>query len=332
MRIAIFDSWGQKFTRPVAEHWRSLGHEVHTGMHWSAEIVESVDVAYFYPVDNNLIQASKKQGKPPNVRIIAEAVDIDIYAGHPGAVQWEYVDALIFMAHHTKELSDHKFNIPRDLPQYIVPGGIDTDRWTLRKNTSKGYNVAFIGRFWIAKNMFGALQIFNQLIKTDPGNPWKLYLRGENYDPLWWQRHVEAYIEASPGLKERIEFVPWVEDLNEWLEDKSYLIQSSFKESFAYVVGECASKGLKPIIQMTTGVLSIWPSSWVFQTHDEAVQMFLNGYDPETYRAYVADRYPLSRRLEMLDEICGIERGDRGQERLLVQRLRALGYVESDKV
>jgi len=305
MKIYVFDSWS-KFMGPVIEHWRLLGHEVRTGIYWGAELTDWADLAYFYPVDSNLLAASK-QPKPPNTRIVAEAVDIDIYAGHPGAVQWEYVDALIFMAHHMKELSDHKFNIPRGLPQYIVPGGVDTDKWTMRRDASRGYNVAFIGRFWIAKGLFNALQIFNQLIKTDPGNPWRLYLRGENYDPLWWQRHVEAYIEANPGLKERIEFVPWVEDLNEWLEQMSFLIQTSFKEAMGYVVAESAAKGIRPIIQMTNGALDTWPSSWVFQTHDEAIRMFLSDcYKPEMYRAYIADRYPLSHRLEMLDEICGL--------------------------
>ena len=304
MKICVIDGWGGKFTAPVAAHWRAIGHEVVTSAYWGPELVEAADIAYFYPVDNNLIQASKKQKKPPSVRIVAEAVDIDIYAGHPGAVNWEYVDALVFMARHMKDLSDSKFNIPKELPQYIVPGGVDVDKWPLRRNTSRGYNVAWIGRFWIAKNVFGALQIFNQLIKTDPDNPWRLYLRGENYDPLWWQKHVEAYLEANPRLKERVEFVPWVDDLNEWLEDMSFLINTSFKEAFSYVTCQAAAKGIKVVMQMTNGMDRVWPSEWIFQTHDEAVDMMLEGYDPETYRSYVGDTYPLSKRCEMLDEIC----------------------------
>ncbi len=307
-RIVMIDSWNGKFTAPVVEHWRSLGHEVTTSIYWGPELVDSgADLVFFYPVQNNLIQASRKQEKPPGVRIIAEAVDIDIYSGHPGAINYEYLDALIFMARHMSELSDRKFNIPKTLPQYIVPGGVDTDKWTMRRDTTRGYNVAWIGRFWIAKGVFNALQIFNQLIRTDPGNPWKLFLRGEKYDPLWWQRHVEAYIEANPELKERIEFVPFQEDMNEWLEGMDYYLMTSSKEAFSYSTAECAAKGIRPVIQMTTGIDQIWPSSWIFQTHDEAVRMFLSDhYEPETYRAYVADQYPLSRRLEMLDEICGL--------------------------
>jgi len=40
------------------------------------------------------------------------------------------------------------------------------------------------------------------------------------------------------------------------------------------------------------------------------VGQFIGGdYAPEGHRAYIADRYPLARRLEMLDEICFGETG-----------------------
>lgn len=294
---------------PVAKYWREQGHDVTTDINWSAERTHGSDCVYFYAVENNLRAASRKDNKAPNTRIVVEAVDIDIYAGM-GGINWEYVDALIFMARHMKELGIKKMGnkIPEDLPIYIVPGGVDLDAWTYRRNPSRGYNVAWIGRKWIAKNIFGAIQIFNQLVKVDPGNPWKLFLRADpaHFKQVWWGNHVHAYIKANDRLKGRIEWVPWQEDLNEWLESMSFLIQSSFKEALGYCVIESAAKGIRPIVQMTNGALDTWPSSWVFQTHDEAVDMFLGSYEPETYRAYIGDMYPLSRRCEMLDEICGL--------------------------
>lgn len=306
-KIQIFDSW-KKFMPPVAEYWRSQGHEVKMGPHWGPELVEWADVAYFYPVDNNLKTASKKQEKPANTCIIAEAVDIDIYAGHLGGVNWDYVDALIFMAYHTKAFALERFSkLPPDLPVYIVPGGLNLTKWTMRRDPSRGYNIAWIGRLWIPKNVFGALQIFNQLIQTDPNHPWQLSICSDNkWHPYWWRKHTEAYLEANPEMAERVTWEAKVPDLNEWLEDKDFLLQVSMKEAFGYVVAESAAKGIKPIIQMTNGALDTWPSSWVFQTYDEAIQMFLGSYEPETYRAYIADMYPLSKRVKMLDEICGL--------------------------
>lgn len=290
---------------PVVDYWRAQGHTVTTDINWGAEETHGFDVVYFYAVENNLRVASREDNKAPNTRIVVEAVDIDIYAGL-GGVNWDYVDVLIFMAHHKKELGMRKGG-PKNTPTYIVPGGVDLDTWTYRRDPSRGYNVAWIGRLWIGKGVFNAIQVFNQLVKTDPDNPWKLYIRGDEYlKPEWWKDHVEAYITANDRLKGRIEFVPWQGDLNGWLESMSYYLMTSFKEAFSYTSAQCAAKGIKTLIQMTNGMDQVWPSSWIFQTHDEAVQMFLGSYEPETYRSYIADQYPLSRRLAMLDGICGL--------------------------
>jgi len=304
------DAWNQKFTRPVAEYWRSKGHEVTTNIYWGDELVKGRDLVWFYPIQNNLKQASLRQEKYKGLRVVAEAVDIDIYANHLGGIKWDeqFVDALIFMAHHTKALALKRWKPPEYLPMHIVPGGVDLDTWTYQENPSRGYNIAWIGRLWIAKGVFHAMQIFHQLIKADPEHPWKLFIRGEKYHPNWYESHVRAYMEANPELMERVEIIPRrIEDLNGWLEDKSFILTTSMKEAFSYTTCECAAKGLKPIVGMTNGMDQVWPSSWIFQTHDEAVQMFLSShYDPSTYRAYVGDMYPLSKRCKMLDEICGL--------------------------
>ena len=117
-----------------------------------------------------------------------------------------------------------------------------------------------------------------------------------------------AYVKAnSEFLDGRVTFVEkYVPDLNEWLEGKSYLLQTSFKEAFGYCVGESAAKGIRPVIQFTNGAYDIWPADWIFNTHLEAVMHFQASccYHPEDYRAIIEERYPLSQRLEMLDEIC----------------------------
>jgi len=43
----------------------------------------------------------------------------------------------------------------------------------------------------------------------------------------------------------------------------------------------------------------------VFDVHSQAVDRFINGwYEPELYRNYVAQCYPLELRLSLLDRIC----------------------------
>jgi hypothetical protein len=300
MKIYCFDSW-KKFVLPMINHWRSIDHEVKTGIYWGKELTDWADVAFFHPVDNNLIKASQTE-KPKNTFVIAEAIDVDIYANHPGRVDWSYVDALVFMAKHMRSYAEAKFTFPDSLPRYTIPGGVNLNHFTLRQKP-KGYNIAWIGRLWIAKNVFGALQIFHHLIKIDDTNPWRLFLRGDRYHPNWWQACVEWYIATNPELEKRVEFVPHVTDINVWLEDIDFLLQTSFKEAFAYVVAEAAAKGIQPIIQNTTGVQNIWPNNWIFNTHEEACQMILRSYDPASIRAIVANLYPLTKRIQAFEQI-----------------------------
>lgn len=307
MKIYVFDSW-RKFWGDAIRYWQEQGHEVKSGIYWGPELVEWSNVSIFHPVDNNLKQASIKQEKPAGTIVIAEAVDIDIYSGHMGGVNWAsgYVDALVFYADHMKAYTERVYGkkIPATIPRYIVPGGIDLKRWTLIDRVQGGYNVAWIGRLWIAKNLFGALQVFNQLIKTDPGNPWRLHCLGKNWSPPhWWRQHCEGYLAANPELAERVTFTESVPDVNEWLTDKDYLLQTSVKESFGYVIGEAAAKGIRPVIQNTMGATDIWPREWIFDTHDEAVEMLLVRHDPAKVRGVIKNRYPLEKRLEAYENI-----------------------------
>jgi glycosyltransferase involved in cell wall biosynthesis len=307
--IYIYDSW-RKFWDGGAEYWRAAGHDVEKGIYWGPDLSAWADIEIFHPVENNLIQASKKQRRRKGQRVVAEAIDIDIYAGHPGAVRWNYVTDLVFMSRHMLEYTFDRYadKIPEALPKHVVPGGVDMGAFTLRKAAQRGYNIAWVGRLWIAKNVFGALQIFNQLVQFDPGHPWRLFIRGEKYHPPhWWKRHCESYIEVNPHLRGRVIFTDRADDMNDWYEDKGWLLQTSFKEAFGYVIAEALAKGVQPVIGMTTGALDIWPREWVYQTHADACRMFLSGgEDANDLRAWVKANYSLKKRMEAWDAVLGL--------------------------
>jgi glycosyltransferase involved in cell wall biosynthesis len=304
VKIYLFDPWKYKFTRPLIAHWEKQGHEVEHGMWWGPDRVEGRDVAMFYACENNIKQASLTSEKPPDTRVIVEAVDADIYARTFRKVNWDYVDTLVSMSQHMIDYM--RPHLPDTLDVRHVPGGVDLDLWTMRREPERNYNIAWVGRYWIGKNVFGAFQILHELLLRDGDNPWRLYVRGKGWDPAWWEMHCKAYLKANPILTDRVTFVEeWIPDLNEWLEDKSYILSTSFKEAFGYAIAEAAAKGLRPVIQNSYGTLDIWPREWVFDTHSQAVRMFLDeDTRPQEYRAVIEQCYPLAQRLALLDEIC----------------------------
>ena len=68
------------------------------------------------------------------------------------------------------------------------------------------------------------------------------------------------------GLKNKIEFVDWVEDLNAWLADKSHILSFSLEESFHYAIGNGMAAGLKPVIHAWNESREIWPNEYIFET------------------------------------------------------------------
>jgi len=306
MKITVIDSWNYKFSQRMMDWWKAEGHEITPSTSWGPHLVEGSDVTYYPEVENNLKVASHKSEKPKGTTIIAEAVDIDIYAGHLGAVDWSYVDHLVFMSKHMQEFARKKYGAKiADMPQTLVPGGMNLDEWTLRERPL-GYNVAWIGRLWIPKDVFGALMVFHELINQQPNRPWQLFLLHDNkWHPEWYRNHTMAYVEANPQLEARITWVRRVPDVNMWLEDMDYLLQTGQKEALGYVNLEAAAKGIRPIIRNTNGALDLWPREWIFDLVSEAVTMF-KSYDPQQYRDWVADHYPLEKRMRAFDALMGI--------------------------
>lgn len=306
MRIYIYDAWGNHWDETAAELERR-GHEVRKGPHWGPELTDWADVEIFHAVQNNLIQASKNTARDDTITI-AEAVDIDIYAGHMGAVNWHYVDHLVYMATHMREYAEDRFahKLPKALPRHTIQGGVDLDNWTLIER-DVGYNVAWIGHLWIAKNLIGALQVFNQLIRTYPDEPWRFHALGRKWSPPhWWPRAVEGYLDANPDLKARFTLTEErVPSIDEWLDDKDYLLHTGLKEAFGYVIAQAAAKGIRPVVMQTMGTDKIWPVDWIFQTHDEAVKKLHTKYHRSWYREIIEDIYPIEARVDLYEELFG---------------------------
>jgi glycosyltransferase involved in cell wall biosynthesis len=311
--IFIFDAWRKHWTEGIQE-LRRRGYNVRSNIHWGPDHTEWADVAIFHPVNNNLIQASRKDPNFSSTFIIAEAIDVDIHAGHPGAVDWSSdIDCIVYMADHLSEYAEKKFNIPRDVRREVIPGGVDMNKWCINgESNNQGFDIAWIGRLWIAKNLFDALQIFRQILdEDDDSHPWKLHVRGNKWHPdNWWRLHCMDFI-WNTGIEDRVVFHnKWIDDLPSWLSKKRALLQTSFKEAFGYVVAQAAASGVKPVVQRTWGAEEVWGDEWVVNTHSEAVKSIIEPYNPADVRnRLVSIGYTLENRIDALEALWGGREG-----------------------
>jgi len=295
MKLYACCNWRLKFLGPILDAWRANGHEVEYTMGYDPAKHEWADVCLIDVCDHNANVGStyKFEGS----RLVIRAIDIECWVRQPRAVTWENVDALIFGAKHIEELVRSYTDLPESLEVAHVPFGVLPSLWGFRVRNGAGRNMAFVAHQWSAKGLPLLFQVMAKL----PG--WKLHVLGtENTERWlhWYKRHIIDEMRLD------VEFTASVESVDEWLEDKDYLIVSSQKEAFSYVTAEAALKGIKPLVHNFWRAKDIWPESWVWTTIDECIEMIHGPYDSHEYRDFVMQNYTLDHMMEGINRVCRI--------------------------
>ena len=303
MKISVFDCCRFKFMWDLIRHWESLGHEVRKTLYWDPKMVNWADVTFFDWADMSLIRATnpddplyKDNGLtiPKDKHIVCRCHDIDAWCGHYHRIDWNFVNDLIFVAPHIRDLVLESLTPPKTLKIHTIKHGIDTDRYTLRKNPKKNNKIGWVGAIKGHKCIELALQVLAE-------NPnYELHAVGTSLDS-WELAYVNDFVKRN---NLRFTHQDNVQNINEFWEDKTFALLTSFKEAFSFASGEAASKGVKPLIHWFFGAEKIWPREWLWNKTSECRAMLTElKYEPTIYRKYIEDNYPLDKMLEEYDKI-----------------------------
>ena len=315
MKIALFDPYLLKFTDGMVKWWSANGHEVKYDRYYNPQLAEWADIIWFDTCDNNLMSATNPSQailaddanyKPwdlhkmdlTNKKIIVRPIDIEVWQGHQAGALWDVVDDIIFIAPHIRDVFgdiETKANI------HTIPCAVDLGDWTF-KEREHGFDVAVVSEKWVSKGTDLILQIALKLKKIDPR--YKIHWLGQKSDYNWEYAYFDDFVEHH-GLN--IEFTNILNDgrtVDDFLEDKNYLLHASHKEAFSYATAEAMAKGIKPVVHRFFGVDAIWPGL-CWSSIDEAVEEITNGeYDSPSYRQYLIDKgYTLESMMKKFQEV-----------------------------
>lgn len=317
-KLVLFDPYGGKFTTDMQEWLVAHDYEVKYERYYNPTLVPWADIIYFYTCDNNLKVAMNpgeailadwlKDGVHPvdmhdmnltGKKIIVEPVDIEVWNGcHADAKLWDLVDDVVFLAPHIQKLmmSDSR---PQQghFKQHVIPCGVDLNKWTFREHTA-GKKIAIVSEKWIIKGMQNILQIAYELPRD-----YEFHWAGIwSNDYPYFRDYCEDFIERN---KLNFTFYDWVENLDEWLDDKDYLLHAGMKEAFCFAVAEAMAKGIKPILHHFYGAEALW-DGMTWQSPSEAVKRITEhgNYFSHGYRQYLIDEgYTIEKRMKAIDDI-----------------------------
>ena len=243
-------------------------------------------------------------------KVIVRLHSYEIFTDFPKQINWSVVDRLIFVAPHIREILNELLpGIVEKVKSEVIYNGVDIEKIPF-KEREPGHNIAWVGFINYKKNPQMALQImkklsvgsfYNGYFTADP--EYKLHIAG-SYQDLRYKIYLEHMIKEM-GLQDNVKFYGWIDDMEEFWEDKNYLLHTSIHESFGYGIFEAMVRGIKPVIHNFRGAKDLYPKCSVFNTIDEAADEIMNGeYYSKMYRSWVIDKgWTLENQLENIKKV-----------------------------
>lgn len=312
----MFDPYLYKFTDGMIRWWLERGHEVKVDRYYDPKLIDWADVIWFETCDNNLKSATNPdealiaEGLRDNntvwrlqdhdltgKKVIVRPIDIEVWQGQHAGCVWSPVTDCIFIAPHIRDMmmADSRPQ-ESEMKIHTIPCAVDLDKFKFRTH-KPGKHIAIVGEVWESKGVDLALQL---MLKLKPLG-YDFHWLGKFQDYHWDKAYMDNFINHNDLP---VTFYDWVESVDEFLEDKNYLLSCSKKEAFGYNIAEAMAKGIKPVIHNFYGSNKLWPGL----TWDSLDEAFLaiteNNYDSESYLQYLKDhRYTLPQMMESFERV-----------------------------
>lgn len=280
------------------------------------ELMKSSDICWFEGCTDVAVQASKQPKVCKNIvrlrgfdQVPAPRFQGDKFTpAQAGAgldwisqILWENIDVLIVDGNpFVKDALLQKVpDIENRTRLVTVPNGVDLDKFKFI-DRGRGKNLTCIGQVSMRANPMLLLQCMQKLHYID--SEYRLFFAGIFQNPMV-EQYVRHMVQALE-LTEVVFFESWQEDINSWLKDKHYIVSGSIAESQGMGLLEGMACGLKPVIHNFPGASEAFPSEFLFNISEEFCQQILSDtYEPQRYRRFVEENYPLKNQLSTINSI-----------------------------
>ena len=262
------------------------------------ESMKSSDICWFEQCANLAVTASKL---PKVCKIIYRLQHHEAYKQWPKEVNWANIDVLVAVGNSffRDALTQAVPELDESTSIVTVPNGVNLDKFTFT-NRRRGKNIAFLGNLRMVTNPAFVLQCMQKLHYIDPD--YRLFFGGQFADAALEQYLM--YMVDALGLRDVVFFDGGAEDVSCWLEDKHYIVSTGIIEGDGMGLLEGMACGLKPVIHNFPGAQRAFPQRFLFNISEEFCEQILSdNYEPQWYRRFVEENYPLENQLININDI-----------------------------
>lgn len=219
----------------------------------------------------------------------------------PKHVNWDNIDTLVTLGNDFVhgQLERMVPGLSNKVRIAEIANGINLHKFQY-KHRVRGKNLAFIGSLNMKKNPAYLLHNFKRLVEID--DEYRLFFVGKYQDDVLEQ--YMNYMVRELGIEDKVIFEGWCDDIDEWLKDKHYVVNSSIVEGHPVGMMEAMACGLKPVMHNFPGAKQFFPQEFLYNTPEDFCRMILEAdYEPFKYRQYIDDHFPLRKQLTSINKL-----------------------------
>jgi glycosyltransferase involved in cell wall biosynthesis len=279
------------FCAPIARRARGWGAEVredrwHTHDSHDAEASAAglawADVVHCEWCLGNAAWFSRY--KRPEQRLVVRFHRMELETAHPGEVDIERVDAMVFVAQHVFEQACERYGWDAGDPRFqVIPNGIEMDALRQAKLPGACFNLAAIGYVPRLKRLDRALDVLDLLRARDPRYrllvkgraPWEYEWMTERVEERHYFEQLFRRIERSPNLGRAVSFEPFGEDIPAFLRQAGWILSTSEVEGHSVALAEGVASGAVPVVLERPGAGEQYEARWVHRGAAEAAEAIL---------------------------------------------------------
>lgn len=197
---------------------------------------------------------------------------MELETPHPLGVEFENVDAMVFVARHVLEAACEKYGWPLDDPRLrVVPNALDLQALRQPKLPGAEFNLGMIGFVPWVKRLDRILDILERLRSRDDRfrllvkgrGPWEYDWMGVREDERRCYEQAFARLESSPSLRGAVTFEEFGNDVPEFLRQVGWIVSTSEIEGHSVALAEGMASGAIPVVIDRPGARDQYATRWV---------------------------------------------------------------------
>lgn len=266
------------------------------------------------------------RNKRPGQRLVVRFHRMELDTPHPGEVDLEQVDAMVFVARHVLERACERWGWDAEDPRLrVVPNGVEVGG-AAAKLPGARFNLGAIGYVPRLKRLDRALDLLELLRARDDRyrllvkgrEPWEYpWMAGREEDRRYYE-DLFRRLERAPALRDAVNFEPFGDDVPDFLRGVGWILSSSEVEGHSVALAEGMASGAVPVVLERPGAAEQYERRWVHADPAAAAEAILaaeasgeTAAEAEAARRF-AERWSWERLGPLWDELLLGERASLG--------------------